>query len=1756
MSATDQRGSAGTLDAVAHDGVAVPMAGVGEVPFRAIVEGMLEGVALLDHEWRFLYVNEAGARNLGGAREELLGQSVFDHYPGLRGSPVHDRFARCLEDRQPQRFEASFPGGDGSTHWFEFSVQPSSEGVLVLSLDVTDRHEAADADARLRAALESIDLVAVILDQAGRLAFANEALLRATGWSKEEVLGGEWFDRFVPEDIRTSEREAFDAAVRTGEAPGHHEHDLVTRGGQRRTIVWSVSVLHDRSGAVTVVAEVGDDVTDRRALERTFRETSRSVSAALNASEDSIAIYRPVLDADGTFSDAEIVFANLATGRWLPQVDLDEARGHRLFELAPEARPLVSELYATVVETGRTVHVVRESKILPVPLTLDITVTPYEDGFVHVARDVTELHRTTAELRDREEELRRTLGAVDAIIAWTIREDAVLMVSPQVERILGWRPEELTTFRAWNALVHPDDLAVCRAAWDAYDDAWRLQYRIRRVDGTYATVDDRGRRYISVGGEQSTFGVIVDVSGRVAADAALADSEERLRQIVEGVEAIVGFQASMGGTLELSPQVERILGWRPDQVPDFAAWRALIHPDDLAACVEVWDQDPPAWQLEYRARRADGTWAWLVDRGRKETRKDGSGAYMFGVMVDATERHRADEALRESEERQRRTIESLDGIVAIQEHAAAPMICSPQMGPILGVDPATVTSLAAWRSLVHPDDLPRCLALWEERPEQWEIEYRMRRPDGRDVWVLDRGRRIPREDGLGEGTFGIIVDVTDRHAAAEALRASEEQLRRMVEGVDVMISYQEAEDGPVVISPQTERILGLPPERMAKFDEWRAAIHPDDLPACVAVWDSGSPGWDMEYRMRRADGAWIWVNDRGRRIPRADRKRGLFAVITDITAQHEAGVLLRRSEARFRAMFEENPEAIGVLRPLFAPDGHFLDAEFLAANRTTRERWLGGVPLELVPGTRASGLWFTGGEEVRSAVAHVAEQGGPWRGEVRTRREGVEYWSDLSVFPFEAGVAFVGRDVTEQKRSELAVRDSEARFRAVTDSAADAIVTIDGDGTIVGWNPSAERLFGRPAGSLAGQAVTALMPNAYVESHVKRSLGFGEGGPIRGHLSQIEGQRADGTTFPIEISLAGWTVEGKRYATAIIRDVTERRTAEEAVRVATARLRRFLDAGIIGTLVADPSGRVLDANDYWLTLVGRTREQLERGDVDWRAVTVPEDLAADERAIDQVRVSGASLPYEKAYLSGDGRRVPVLVTLTTMPGPGEQIGMLVLDMTERHEAAAGLAQLAAFQRSVLDAMAEGMAIVGPDGRVTSANARASVVLGLDPADLTGQPVTLGVGAQRADGTALPPEEAPEIRTLRDGESCRDVELNVARPDGKRVWLRVNTEPLRDRDGQVIAAVATFADITAERELGEQLRRSQRLEAVGQLAGGVAHDFNNLLAAIRGYSELAMGGLPLGSPSRADLEEVLRAADRAAALTRQLLLFSRRQVLAPKLVDPADVVDGLFPMLRQLVGEHIELVAVTDHERGLVLADRGQLEQVILNLVVNARDAMPGGGRIEVTTRRTDPGASAPGETRPAWPALRIMVADTGSGIDAEVLPHIFEPFFTTKEAGRGSGMGLATVYGIVGASGGTVSVATTPAQGTTFTIDLPLVEVEVEDRGGRGGCRRSDRRLGDGGDWPGGRAARQRAPRRGRSGRACAARPDARLDRLAGGRAVVGQRCARRGRGGRAGGARPAGHRCPDARHPGARPRSTAPHHLVATAGAVHHGAR
>ncbi len=355
-------------------------------------------------------------------------------------------------------------------------------------------------------------------------------------------------------------------------------------------------------------------------------------------------------------------------------------------------------------------------------------------------------------------------------------------------------------------------------------------------------------------------------------------------------------------------------------------------------------------------------------------------------------------------------------------------------------------------------------------------------------------------------------------------------------------------------------------------------------------------------------------------------------------------------------------------------------------------------------------------------------------------------------------------------------------------------------------------------------------------------------------------------------------------------------------------------------------------------------------------------------------------------------------------------------------------------QAVISASPLAVVALDADGNVTSWDAAAEQMFGWTAEEVCGRRNPVSSEAQ-TDELFLAP-----ISNDHDG-SLQRLEVQRERKDGTLVDVALSSATLRGQDGKINGTVVAYDDLTRRRELEQQLCQAQKMEAVGRLAGGVAHDFNNLLTVISGYTELLIAHTPDGDSSLSQLNEVRDAAERAAELTSQLLAFSRRQVLRPRVLDLNVVVAHIEKMLERLIGEDIDLVVRNTPGLGSVRFDLGQMEQVIVNLVVNARDAMPRGGEILIETRNVTLDkrfAAAQIELAPG-PYVCVSVTDTGMGMDAETATHIFEPFFTTKDVGKGTGLGLATVYGIVKQSGGAIEVITEIDRGTTFNIYLPRV---------------------------------------------------------------------------------------------------------------------
>jgi two-component system, cell cycle sensor histidine kinase and response regulator CckA len=478
------------------------------------------------------------------------------------------------------------------------------------------------------------------------------------------------------------------------------------------------------------------------------------------------------------------------------------------------------------------------------------------------------------------------------------------------------------------------------------------------------------------------------------------------------------------------------------------------------------------------------------------------------------------------------------------------------------------------------------------------------------------------------------------------------------------------------------------------------------------------------------------------------------------------------------------------------------------------------------------------------------------------------------------------------------------------------------------------------------------------------------------------------------------------------------------------RFRRLFDAGVAGVVISDLDGNFKEANPAFLRMLGYSTEDAAHGAVNWESITPPHRLVPDIEERAQLRATGFLPLMEREYLHKDGRRISALVGSAALEGSTECISY-VTNITERKQTEAALRASEERYRILFDQSPVPKFLYDHETRrYLMVNAAAIANYGYSRDEFLS--MTLD--------DLQPSSEVGRVLKLVATLDAGVTKMGAYRhrtKDGRIIDVDITLQKFFMTERPCVLVVAL--DVTERTRLESQLRQAQKMEAIGNLAGGVAHDFNNLLSVILSYSKMLAESLNPSDPMRADLEEISQAGRRAADLTRQLLAFSRQQVLEPRTLDLNAVIHGVAKMLRRLVGEDVEVSVVGSPELGTVRADQGQVEQVLMNLVVNSRDAMPEGGKMTIETANVilDASYAADHPGVDAGPYVMLAVTDTGVGMDAATKERIFDPFFTTKEMGSGTGLGLATVFGIVQQSGGNIWVYSEPGLGTTIKVYLP-----------------------------------------------------------------------------------------------------------------------
>lgn len=909
---------------------------------------------------------------------------------------------------------------------------------------------------------------------------------------------------------------------------------------------------------------------------------------------------------------------------------------------------------------------------------------------------------------------------------------------------------------------------------------------------------------------------------------------------------------------------------------------------------------------------------------------------------------------------------------------------------------------------------------------------------------------------------------------SEMLRVSQSQSKRAEDHSPVMTAMISPEGKWLkvparlceLLNYSESQLLQKPVSNFTNAEDYRR-----ESEECRMLVAGEVPSFRLQKRFRTSDNHTVWCTMNATPVQEKSGKvESIIAYFVDITERKRTEENLRRNEELNRQIIEAGPGGYLIV----STQGRIerANAEALA--------WL-GMEMEELRNKELSA--FEGAafhedgtpcpvaEFCCSECLRTQEKAGP-RTFRYQRKDGKSVWGLFSATPlrdpetgdFTGAIAsFV--DLTVRKRAEAELAQAMEFLEGVIDNApAVAIQVFDHNGKVELWNPASARLYGYSPGEMLGHRIqdTLLLPEEVTafEKMVERLIE---------HKHSVEPyewtvRHRDGRMRHVMSSMfAVPQASGAHRICCIDLDISERKQTEEELRRSEERYRAFIRASseaIWRFECTDPvpvnwpleqqikefmgQATLAECNDAMARMygyeqaeeiVGRKLSELMGNDPRNREF-LKSFIESDYRMVDA----------ESHEIDRHGNRKIFLNNLVGTIKNGQLIRCwgTQRDITDRRLAEERLRRSEGLLRTVLDALPVGVWVADDSGKLILGNPAGK--------DIWGGVKEVGEfawkrarGSWHQNGREIKEEEWAVVRALKNGETTLKEEIDIECFDGARKTISYSAGPIRNEAGEIIGAIVVNEDITERMRLEEQLRHSQKMESIGQLAAGVAHDFNNILTIIRGHVDLLLRRQQIPANSRESLEQAAEAADRAASLTRQLLLFSNRQLIQPRQVDLNAVVEDSIRLLRRTLGENIHLDLKCRSALPSLYTDPGMIEQIVANLALNARDAMPSGGRLSIRTDMIDLTA-APADNPAARIGrfLKLEVRDTGMGMDKPTMSRIFEPFFTTKGIGRGTGLGLATVYGIVERHKGWIETDSEPGKGTVFRVYFPVEEGSQE----------------------------------------------------------------------------------------------------------------
>ncbi|MCX6832593.1 MAG: PAS domain S-box protein [candidate division Zixibacteria bacterium] len=1267
--------------------------------------------------------------------------------------------------------------------------------------------------------------------------------------------------------------------------------------------------------------------------------------------------------------------------------------------------------------------------------------------------DITERRETELKLREQSEKFRGIFDESVAAIYIFDQEKNFLDSNQAGLDLLGYSREELLGLSIPDVDADPVVVLPAHQKLLAGDRIINYEHRLIRKDGSVITVLNSSRPLTdsqgAVVGMQST---LVDITERKRAEFTITEERRRLHDIIKGTN--VGtweFTVATGETV-ISNRWAEMLGYTLEELLPITMqkWNELTHPDDLQASNEAlrehFEGERDYYECELRMRHKNGDWVWILDRGRVHTWSyDGKPLLMSGTHQDITERVRTSEELQERENFLQGVFDGIQEGISVLDTDLTILRVNKKMEtlhahafPFAGRKCYEVYAGAKTPCA----SCPTLRAIDTKLPQMQQVPCVG--PQGQQRWAELHAYPLMDADAECFAVVEYVRDITERKQAEDTLRTRESYLSAIFENQPGLMWLKDVDNRYLAVNHEYARSCGRgKPEDivgLTDIDLWPRELADKYRSDDAEVMKSGKSITLEEPIFDRGETKWfetsktLVFDTQGTII-------GTTGYAHDITDRKQAEKALRESKERYKRLLASVTDYIYTVK---IADGRPVSTSYGEGCLAVT----GFTPKEFEENPY---LWFEMAfEEDRPAVQEhvVLTLSGATVSPLEHRiihKNGSIRWvrNTPSVHADESGsiVSYEGliSDITEQRAAKDELALSETKYRTLFESAQDAIFLMK-DYLFVDCNSTTCEIFGCTREQILQQSPVRFSPARQpdgAESTKKALEKMNEAMAGRSQFFEWTHTKLDGTRFDAEVKLNGIEIAGEQHILAIVRDITERRKSQNALERSLSLQRATLESTADGILAVDRVGNVSSFNRKFLEMWRIPEFLVVLKDDEKLLKYVVDQLKDPQRFVERVKQLYAH-PDSQSYDTVEFKDGRVFERYSQPQRVGDEVVGRVWsfrDLTERKRVEMELARLA----TATEQAAEAIVITDLEGQIEYVNPAFERISGYRRDE------TIGKNMRTMSSSEQDDDFHNEMwLVLREGQVWTG-RLRSCRKDGSVYEEECSISPIRDQNGAIVSYVAVKRDVTQEAELENRLRQSQKLEAVGLLAAGIAHDFNNLLAGIKGFAELLTLDEEAGPKVSGYAEEILKAANRAADLTGQLLAFARKGRFLSILVNVNEVIDEVIAILEHSIDRRVEIKQNYYAERPFISGDPSQIQSAILNLAINARDAMPEGGRLTFQTENVhldETYCQLHSLDLGAGDYLAISLADTGIGMDEAVMAHIFDPFFTTKAQGQGTGLGLPGVYGCLRNHHGSVEVTSQPGCGSTFRLLFPVTAEE------------------------------------------------------------------------------------------------------------------